>query len=365
MHVLRMIDICAAAKAACPQALTIVGGHHATLLPQDFHCAAVDLIVVGEGTGPFRQILEHHRKKRPFFGIAGVWRKGKQGYEYGGKQPEIDLDLLPQPDRLITGADRSRYFIDWMRPIALARTTVGCPYRCSFCSLWRVMDGKYYRRDVSRVAEELAAIQERYVFLVDDEPFINPHRMRELANALISNGVDKEYFAYCRIDTLLRNRDVLELWMKAGLRRVFLGIEGITAREMTDYAKRLSIQQVEQGLATAREMGLKVFASFIVNPNYGPKEFNQLVRFIERNKVDYPSFTILTPLPGTDDFHGCYETITKRQPNGRPDWPLWDLQSLVLPSRLREEEFMREYQGLRRVFRGRYELYQRQAAVAV
>src|SRR6185312_489337 len=97
--------------------------------------------------------------------------------------------------------DRDRYFIDWMRPIALVRTTVGCPYRCSFCSLWKIMDGKYLRRDTSDVVAEIANIPERYVFLVDDEPFVNVRRMRLLAEQIADAGVDKEYFSYCRIDS--------------------------------------------------------------------------------------------------------------------------------------------------------------------
>ena len=79
-----------------------------------------------------------------------------------------------------------------MRPIALVRTTVGCPYRCSFCSLWKIMDGKYLRRDIPDVVAEIAAVPERYVFLVDDEPFVNARRMRLLAKHIADTSVNKK-----------------------------------------------------------------------------------------------------------------------------------------------------------------------------
>lgn len=363
MHVLRMLEICEVSKNLVRGVRTIIGGHHATLLPEDFQVEQVDYIVKGEGTAPMRALLEQFDNQSPN-AVPGVWRYGASGWTFGGEQGAFDLNSLPMPARNLCLHDRQHYFIDWMRPIALARTTVGCPYRCSFCSLWRIMDGRYYRRDVEGVADELRAIEEPYVFLVDDEPFVNAKRMDALADAISEGGIHKEYFSYCRIDTLLRNRSTMEKWVDIGLRRIFLGIEGITSREMVDFNKRLSIAQIEEGLAAARGMGIKVFASFIVSPFYTRIEFNQLTRFIERNRIDYPSFTILTPLPGTEDYTKRYHEITEWQPNGRPDWKKWDMQHLVLPSVLPRAVFEQEYTKLRRHFRGSYEIHQRKAGAA-
>ena len=40
-----------------PEVLTVVGGHHATVVPEDFLCSFIDLIVIGEG-GLSRQFLQ-------------------------------------------------------------------------------------------------------------------------------------------------------------------------------------------------------------------------------------------------------------------------------------------------------------------
>jgi radical SAM superfamily enzyme YgiQ (UPF0313 family) len=48
MHVLRNLALCRQVKASLPQCVTVVGGHHATLLPEDFFEPEVDFVVQGE-----------------------------------------------------------------------------------------------------------------------------------------------------------------------------------------------------------------------------------------------------------------------------------------------------------------------------
>lgn len=353
MHVLRNLEICRRAKMLLPGCLTVVGGHHATLLPEDFLVPQVDLVVIGEGVQPFVAILRALAGGDPVRGIPGVWSRVDGHFAYGGPPPPFDIDSIPMPDRSLISDHRESYYIDWMRPIALLRTTVGCPYRCSFCSLWRIMDGRYFKRDIVRVVEELQSLEGRYVFLVDDEPFVNPSRMKELADCIRHAGVDKEYFAYCRIDSFLRDRDLMEQWHQIGLRRVFFGIETIFDHELKDYNKRQQRDQIIRGLEIAREIGIEVFSNFIINPTYTAAEFEQVVQFIRQYDVQYPAFTILTPIPGTEAC-ATFDHITEKQPNGRPNWDYFDLQNPVTPTTLPRKEFMREYTNLYRVFSDLY-----------
>ncbi|HSF30589.1 MAG TPA: radical SAM protein [Candidatus Tectomicrobia bacterium] len=356
MHVLRNLTICRRLKQLLPSCWTVVGGHHATLMPEDFFEPEVDFVVCGEGVRPFRALLQAIDTNLPARGIPGVWSRVDGTFISGGDQPLFDIDDIPAPERSVSLGDRDAYFIDWMKPIALLRTTVGCPYRCSFCSLWKIMDGKYYDRDIARVVDELAAIREECVFLVDDEPFVNGRRMRQLASAIKAVGIQKRYFAYCRIDSFLRQRELMVAWREIGLERLFFGIEAISAKDLTDYNKRLNLAQIEAGLASARELGIEIFAQFIVNTDYTRREFTQLVRFIKHHKISYPAFTILTPLPGTEALR-TFAHISERQPNGRPNWELFDLQHPVIKTTMAREEFMKEYQGLRQVFLGSYTPY--------
>ena len=351
MHVLRALEICKIAKSLVPDCKTVVGGHHATLESQDFFEPQMDFVVIREGTLPFRSLLQSLAAGDMQPSIPSVWTKVDGEFNFGGEAAPFDINAIPVPDRHLTEEDRAGYYIDWMRPIALMRTTVGCPYRCSFCALWRIMDGQYYKRDVEQVVEELASIPEKYVFFVDDEPFVNTRRMKMMAQTIERSGVEKEYFSYCRIDSMLKNMDLMRQWHDVGLRRLFIGVETIFDHELEQYNKRQERDQIVRAIEAAQEAGISLFCNFIIHPEYGDKEFDEVIRFIREYDVDYPSFTIWTPIPGTEQ---NYENVITRQANGRPDWDYFDLQHAVIPTRLPQAEFEARYDGLYRVFADKF-----------
>jgi radical SAM superfamily enzyme YgiQ (UPF0313 family) len=358
MHVLTALQICKRVKSELPNCATVIGGHHATFLPEDFFHPEIDFVVSGEGVHPLRKLAAAISEgKSAIPPIGGVWSRIDGAFKSGGQQSELSLDQLPKPDRSVTAADRGSYFIDWMKPVALIRSTVGCPYRCTFCSLWKIMDGKYLMRDIDSVVEEMAGISEEFVFLVDDEAFINGRRMKALAASLRAAGLHKRYFAYCRMDSLVRHRDVLLEWRKIGLERLFVGVDAVTEKDLGAYNKRMSVDKIEVGFRVARELDIEIFAQFVVNTDYTRRDFQRLVRFIEHRKVRYPSFTVLTPIPGTELLCN-FDNVVERQSNGRPNWDLFDCQNAVTATTLPADEFRHEYQNLYHVFKGSYTQYQ-------
>lgn len=356
LHVLAALEVLAAVKQRDPTCHTVVGGHHASLLPEDFFEPQVDSVVVGEGTGPLRGLLRSLAAGSSRVPVPGVWARGEGGFESGGPPEPFDVDELPLPDRSTTSHARDRYFIDEMSPVALLRTSVGCPYRCSFCSLWRVMEGRYHKRSCASVVQELAGIQEEWVFLVDDEAFIDGPRMKVLADAIAAAGLRKKFFAYCRIDTLIREVDAIRAWRALGLRRLFIGIEAITQERQLEFNKRLELAAIEQGLALAKELDIDVMGQFIVPTDASARDFKRIARFVEHHQIRFPSFTILTPIPGTE-YLTDFESVTELQANGRPNWDLFDCQHVVTRTALPREEFMAGYRDLQRLFTGNYANY--------
>jgi radical SAM superfamily enzyme YgiQ (UPF0313 family) len=349
MHVPRMIEIATIAKEYLPNCWVSVGGHHATLEPIDFQEPCIDSITCGEGTVPLRALLQKISDKRSEISIPGVYIRQTDGsFKYGGNPEPFEINKMPHPTRTLIPEDRSHYYIDWMKPIAMLRTSVGCPFRCSFCSLWRLMQGQYCIRNNDDVVQELAEIPEKYVFFVDDEPFINANRMFELAKKIKDSGIQKEYFSYCRIDSLHRNLDLLQTWKEVGLRRLIIGVETVFEDELKKYNKKYGRDQIVEALKNAHEIGIAVLCNFIVHPNYTEKRFDELIRFIEENKVDHPSFNIWTPLPGTN--YEDYNILYRNPKNGRPAWEYFDLQHAVIETALPLKEFVRHFDGLYRRF---------------
>src|SRR6185503_9108026 len=176
-------------------------------------------------------------------------------------------------------------------------------------------------------------------------------RMLALAERLASARVSKRFFAYCRIDSILREPHVLEAWRRVGLERLFVGVDAISRKNLVEYNKHCSISDIERGFEEAGRLGLSLFCQFVVNTDYTARDFEQLIRFVEHHKLERVSFTVLTPLPGTDML-ARFDDITEKQPNGRPNWDLFDCQNAVTRTRLPKDEFRRRYRDLYRVFKG-------------
>ncbi len=357
MHVHAALKVCRAARARRSCCRTVVGGHHARFLPEDFFDPAVDFIVQGEATEPLAAIAEALEQGAMPEPAPGLWCRSADGrYRSGGAPPAVTpaaLDAMPFPDRSLTRGDRHRYFIDWMKPVALLRTSIGCPYRCSFCSIWRAMEGRYHYREPDAVVDELRQIEEPWVFLVDDEAFINRRRMLMLAEAIARAGIRRKFFTYCRIDTLLRNREAIAAWKEIGLERLFIGIDGVTEGELARYNKGCDIPSIEEGLALARALGIEVFAQFVIDPLATERDFRRLEQFIEHHRIRYPSFTVLTPLPGTPLLEN-FDAVTMKRPDGRPDWDLFDCQQAVTATAMPRERFQRRFRQLYETFKGAY-----------
>lgn len=135
--------------------LTVVGGHHATVSSCDFLDENIDIIVIGEGVPSFKEIIEKFENNKNFKDIAGIAINYNNQIYFTPKRAHTNLDDLPFPDRSLTSHLRKYYFSEWMRPLASIRTSKGCVYRCNFCALWKLTNGRYLTRNPELIVEEL------------------------------------------------------------------------------------------------------------------------------------------------------------------------------------------------------------------
>src|SRR3990172_632474 len=85
-------------KKAYPDLPIILGGAHATLLPEETMATApeIDIIVRGEGEETILELLPALEKKQPLAGIAGVtYRKDGKVTSNPANTKLIDLNSLP------------------------------------------------------------------------------------------------------------------------------------------------------------------------------------------------------------------------------------------------------------------------------
>ncbi len=218
------------AKSFNPQCLTVVGGIHATVFPDDFFCQFIDIIVTGEGIEvrrgkdefKFRRIVESYPDREEMSEISGIFiRRGKDEFKCTGDcDPLMNPDILPFPNRHITAEARKNYFYLYYKPVALVRSSLSCSYRCSFCVCHKHNRGYYASRSIGNFTDELKTIAEKNVYIIDNDFLFNRDRLMEFIRVCKSEGIKKRYVCFGRSDFIAHNPDVMEKLSEAGLEAI-------------------------------------------------------------------------------------------------------------------------------------------------
>jgi radical SAM superfamily enzyme YgiQ (UPF0313 family) len=326
----------------------VVGGHHATMVPEDFNIPEIDAVVIGEGVFTLRELLAAWGSSAPLDRIPGLAIPGPDGLAFTPERPYTDLNLLPMPDRTLTAPYRRYYFSEWFRPLASVRTSLGCTARCTFCALWRITGGKYLRRDPEQVVAELLTVEEPNVFFCDDESMCDVKRMDRLADLIAAAGIRKNYFLYGRVDTIVNHPELFAKWAKIGLSQVFVGMEDFSDARLSAMRKGTTAAQQAEAVRILRELGVMMYASYMVDPEYTVEDFAALKAHVRAMKHSYATFTVMTPLPGTELFERNRDRMLSRRPE------LFDMLHSLLPTRLPAEQF---YAELTRLYTSAVPLY--------
>jgi len=327
-------------KERAPDTLVVVGGHHATVRPADFNEPCIDAVVIGEGVFTLREIVRAVETGGNLADIRGVAIPNPGGMIFSEPRPYTDLNELPFPDPTLTAPYRKNYFSEWFKPLASVRTSLGCTARCTFCALWSITGGKYLRRSPESVVEELRGVAEPNVFFCDDESMCDVKRMDRLADLIREAGIRKNYFLYGRVDTIVDHPELFAKWAKIGLAQVFVGMEEFSDERLAAMKKGVTIAQQEKAVKILDDLGVMMYASYMVDPAYTREDFRNLLAHVRRLKHKYATFTVLTPLPGTELYAAREGELLSRKPE------LYDMIHALLPTTLPLREFNEELANL-------------------
>ena len=322
---------------------TVVGGHHATVMPLDFALPFVDVIFLGMADHSFGQyvdLLEGGRDVGETNNIALV-KNNVLNYT-GIKTFDIDLDSLPFPARDLTRRYRKNYCDSMKNITGLIVTSRGCPYRCTFCACWKVMKGKYVTRSPESVVAEYASLPEKIelVCFSDDNTLHDTNRAWQLVNLIKARGIKKRFMMYARTDMIVNHPDLMASLRDIGLEYLLVGIESFKDEELKKMNKKVAAQTNIEALRILRKLGISVSPHMIVDPDFTRADFRQLFSYVCEMELFRPVFTVLTPLPGTELYEKNYSRLAIR------DYDFFDFTHSVLPTRLSRREFYRQYARL-------------------
>lgn len=191
----------------------------------------------------------------------------------------------------------------------------GCPYTCSFCTIINVQGRKSRRRsptDIENIVRENMA-QGMTSFFVTDDNFTRNKDWEAILDRLIYlREVEKlPVKLTIQVDTLCHQLpNFIEKSARAGVRRVFIGLENINPDNLLGAKKQQNkITEYRKMLLAWKKAGVIICCGYILGfPNDTKESILRDIKIIQKElPIDLLEFFNLTPLPGSEDHKKLYE----------------------------------------------------------
>ena len=265
-------------KEASPGVRVLMTGTHPAALPaQTMAEEAVDFVCDLEGPVTIWKTLEALRARATTF--AGVpslwWRDGAQVVpprvseplvaDLDHEMPGIAWDLLPM-DRYRAHNWHSFADIGGRSPYAAIHTSLGCPYRCSFCCInapfgkpaYRMWQPDTVMREIDLLAETYGVVNLKFV----DEMFVlNRRHVLGLCERLAARDYRVNIWAYARVDTV--EDEFLDHLKAAGVDWLCLGIESASAHVRDGARKRYGNADIVDVVRRIQGAGIHIIGNYI------------------------------------------------------------------------------------------------------
>jgi hopanoid C-3 methylase len=332
------IDIFRIVKKFNPAILTVAGGLHVTICTGDFTDPSVDVLCPGHSAGIFRELVIAREKGSPLESVGGIILNKPDGHRRTRVSvPEWNAagDNFLMPDRSHLKRWISTYKVgNDPSPVTYIFTSLGCPYECSFCSIWPQHDKKYFVRRIDSIVEELKTLDDyNVVRFADANTIVDVSFINALFDRIKEEGIRKNYVMDIRSDIAVKHPELIEKLAEAGLKVVICGFESFREEELRNYNKRSSTKFIHESIDIFHRNGIMLRGNYIVPNDYSKEDFKALSDYAGSHKVTYAGYTILTPLPGTVLYNEIKDQIID------PDLSKYNFFNCVLKTKLPLDEF--------------------------
>jgi radical SAM superfamily enzyme YgiQ (UPF0313 family) len=256
----------------------VIGGPHATLLPEEASGHA-DSIVVGEAETIWPQLL-------------GDFERGELKPVYHPCTLP-DLRNMPAPRwDLIKGRVYGK---------GVTIATRGCPFACDYCSIPQMYKRRMRFRPVPEVVDEIKQMPGRALVFWDDNLGANRAYAKELFAAIAP--LKRWWASQCTADVAYDD-EFMALAARSGCKALFLGLESISQTSL-DKANKRHNQAAEYGEVIRRlhAHGIAVQSGVVFGFDQDDRTiFRSTVELYRSIGLDSATISVLVPFPNTPLF---------------------------------------------------------------
>jgi len=304
----------------------VIGGQMVSATPEfAVDATGADIGIDGEGELILHDLVQTLRQGGDVAKVKGlIIRDGDTVLNTGPgdyikdltQLPPIPYDLFPSEKWLPIGrfyANRGQVQWRYDDRVVSLHGGRGCPFKCSFC--YHASKARY--RPIAHIMEEAQRMIREFnanmLYFGDDLVLASAKRATEMIEHIRKLDRKISYSVSARFDLINRLDDsILEELAATGCRIMGLGIESGSQRMLDLMNKRITVEQIRNGMSRLHKAGILPATSIMVGNLDETREDVEMSRalmldLVRENKNLAMNFSITTPFPGTDIYTAALE----------------------------------------------------------
>ncbi|MBU90190.1 hypothetical protein CMO94_01505 [Candidatus Woesearchaeota archaeon] len=261
--------LCRIIKKEYPNIYLVLCGVHPTLMPEEsISEGKADFAVIGEEEETILELTNALKNGKNFKNITGLAYKENGRIKITKPRKLIkNLDTLPFPAYHLLKWKKYQTNIHGKYSNKRAFNVIpgrGCPYKCNFCLGSALYNGTLRNRSVADVTNEIEHIIRNYgiefIHFEDNDFFLKPDGwIKNFCEKIINDKIKFKWLFQTRVDSVIKNKELLTGLRNAGCVGIELGIESGDEFVLKKINKGITINKMKIANKLLKELYIKPF----------------------------------------------------------------------------------------------------------
>jgi len=310
---IRVVHSLAKQLKAALDAHIVVGGPHATAMPEHVLEQFQDVDYVYHGWGEFTiaDFVEYLKGNRASETIDGLCYR-RDGKIIKNRQAELPQDenliLWPAREAIKELYDNHMYFniMTPIKEIDVLMTSRNCHFRCNFC----YQQGSFFAHSPKRVMDEIHGLIDRgirAIEIMDDSFTIKRERFDTIIDQIIDEKLDIQFRIRSRVNAV--DDKMLKKLKKAGCNAVNYGMESGSDAVLRMMNKKTTAKLNGKACIATKKAGIRCQTSWIAGyPGETEEMWNETLDFVRTYLPNTFGFNDCLPYPNTKVYNDAKES---------------------------------------------------------